>query len=140
MTARKAAATKRPGGLKPLKAYRKVVNYRTARFKPYALQGEIQKDLTWCNVSYDAKTGQGIFLIKFAPGGTSIAHEHLDYEEFIVLEGDLTDSDGTTYRQGDVVSLKPGSRHFSVSHGGLTALTIVRGGFRTLRPKEKLSP
>lgn len=135
-----AKPAKRASRAKPLAAYRTVVNYKTARFQPYSLQGEVQKDITWCNVSYDEATGQGLFLVKFAPGGRSIAHEHLDFEEFIILEGDLTDSDGTTYRQGDVVSLRPGSKHFSTSRKGLTALTFIRGGFRTLSPREKVSP
>jgi quercetin dioxygenase-like cupin family protein len=116
-----------------------MVNFRKAKWVPYHLQGEVQADLTWCNLSYDETTGMGLFLIKFAPGAASIAHEHLDFEEFVVLDGDIRDSDGTLYRPGDCVSLRPGSRHLSVAgKKGVITAVFVRGGFRTLSPREKV--
>jgi len=133
-----ATSTKAKGS-KRLADYRTIVNFRTAKFEPYHLQGEVQADLSWCNLSYDEKTGAGFFLVKFEPGASSIPHEHLDFEEFVVLEGELTDSDGTVYRAGDCVSLKPGSRHVSVSKKGLISAVFVRGGFRTLSAAEKVN-
>jgi quercetin dioxygenase-like cupin family protein len=133
-------ATARTGRRKPLDALRHKVNFRKAEFKPYHLQGEVQKDLSWYNLSYDEKTGMGFFLVKFEPGATSIPHEHLDFEEFVILEGEITDSDGTVYRAGDCVSLQPGSRHVSTSGKGAISAVFVRGGFRTLSAREKVSP
>lgn len=121
-----------------LASMRRMVNFRDATFEPYSLQGEVQKDLTWCNLSYDEATGEGMFLIRFAPGGRSIPHEHLGFEEFVVLEGEIEESDGTIYRPGDCVSLKPGSRHFSVSKTGTVTAVFVRGGFRTLDAREEV--
>jgi len=119
----------------------KAVNFRTAAYETYGLQGKPQEDLRWCNLSYDEATGQGFFLIRFAPNARSIPHEHLGYEEFVVLDGEITDSStGATYRAGDCVSLPPGSRHFSVSATGCTTAVVVRGGFRTLDPGEPLEP
>lgn len=117
---------------------RRIVNFRSATFDTYSLQGRPQPDLTWSNISYDERTGQGFFLIRFAPGGRSIPHEHLDYEEFVVLEGEIADSDGGIYRPGDCVSLPPGSRHFSVSAEGCITAVFVRGGFRTLDEDESV--
>ena len=125
--------------MEKLSALRKMVNVRTAEWQTYYLQGEPQPDISWCNLSYDEATGQGCFLARFRPGGRSIAHEHLDYEEFFVLDGEIEDSDGTVYRTGDFVSLKPGSRHFSVSPTGCTTAVFIRGGFRTLEPGEPVS-
>lgn len=122
-----------------LASMRTLVNFRSAEYQPYSLQGEPQKDLTWCNLSYDEETGEGIFLIRFAPGGRSIPHEHLGFEEFVLLEGEIEDSDGTVYKAGDCVSLKPGSRHFSVSKTGSTSVVFVRGGFRTLDERENVN-
>lgn len=116
------------------------VNYRTAVFETYGLQGMPQEDLTWCNISYDEGTGHGFFLIRFAPNGRSIPHQHLGFEEFVVLEGEITDSNGRTYRTGDCVSLPPGSRHFSTSATGCVTAVVVRGGFRTLDPEEAVDP
>ena len=115
-----------------LASYRSIVNVETAEFVHYGLQGTEQSDLTWCNISYDEKTGEGSFLIRFKPGASSIKHEHVGYEEFLVLDGEVEDSDGTVYRKNDFVSLKPGSKHFSASPTGCTVAVFIRGGFRTL--------
>jgi len=125
---------------KPLAALRTRVNYRKARFKPFDLQGKVQTDLTWHNISYDPATGRGMMLVRFAPGAASLPHEHLDYEEFVMLEGDLVDCDGTRYRAGDCVSLAPGSRHASVSRRGCVVAAFLRGGLRTLSAHETLNP
>ena len=115
---------------------RTTVNWKKANWTTYSLQGKPQEDLTWHNLSWDEKTDSGFFLIKFAPGGISIPHEHLAYEEFVVLEGELEDNDGHVYRTGDCVSLKPGSKHFTRSKTGATSAVFVRGGFRTLPDHE----
>ena len=39
--------------------------------------------------------------------------------KFLVLDGEIEDCDGAIYKKNDLVSLKPGSKHFSVSHTGL---------------------
>lgn len=111
---------------------RTVVNYRDAPFETYHLQGEPQDDVQWCNISWEDETGDGFFLIRFSPGAVSIPHEHLGYEEFVLLEGDLTDQDGWRYKPGDCVSLPSGSRHYTKSEEGATVAVFIRGGFRTL--------
>ena len=121
---------------KVLDASRKRVNFRTAAFETYSLQGKPQDDIAWHNVSYDETTGEGFFLVRIRPGGRSIPHEHLGYEEFVVLEGEIEDCDGTVYRSGDCVSLVKGSRHVSTSANGATVAVFIRGGFRTLDPRE----
>ena len=111
---------------------RKVVNYRDADFETYSLQGKPQEDISWHNISWSDETDSGFFLVKFAPGGVSIPHMHLGTEEFIILEGELTDHDGFVYRQGDCVSLSSGSKHWSSSKTGATVGVFIRGGFETL--------
>lgn len=111
---------------------RTVVNYKEADFQTYGLQGSPQELLSWHNLSWSDEENAGFFLIKFAPGGASIPHEHLGYEEFVVLEGELTDNDGWVYRAGDCVSLPKGSKHFTRSEKGATAAVFVRDGFKTL--------
>lgn len=111
---------------------RTVVNYKDADFQAYGLQGKPQKDLSWHNISWSDEDGSGFFLIKFEPGGASIPHEHLGYEEFVILEGELIDHDGWVYHTGDCVSLTAGSRHYSKSDTGATIAVFIRGGFKTL--------
>ena len=111
---------------------RRVVNYKDADFKVYSLQGKPQEDISWHDISWSDEKNSGFFLVKFEPGGVSIPHEHLGYEEFVILEGELVDHDGWVYRTGDCVSLAAGSRHFSRSDTGAVVAVFVRGGFRTL--------
>ena len=128
-----------------LAAYHRVVNVETATFgtvAPHRMQGAACDDrparggVTYCNISYDAEAGEGCYLVRFAPGTASTPHEHIGYEEFLVLDGTLTDSDGTVYRRNDFVSLKPGSKHVSVSDDGTTLAVFIRGGFRALDENE----
>ena len=102
-----------------LQSMRSIINIDQAKFETYSLQGKPQRDFSWCNLSYDESTGQGCFLIRFAPGGVSIPHEHLGYEEFLVLDGQVTECDGTIYKEGDFVSLKPGSKTLLGVRNGL---------------------
>ncbi len=115
---------------------RTVVNYKEADYQTYSLQGKPQDDIAWYNISWSDETDTGFFLIHFDPGGVSIPHEHLGFEEFVILEGELTDNDGYVYRAGDCVSLKAGSRHFSRSETGCKVAVFVRGGFRTIDESE----
>lgn len=121
------------------KMNRTVVNYKDAAFEVYNLQGQPQNDISWYNISWSDQDQSGFFLAKFKPGGVSIAHEHLGYEEFVIFEGSLIDHDGYEYQTGDCVSLESGSRHYSTSATGATVAVFIRGGFRTLDESESLS-
>jgi len=115
-----------------LASKRRMISVGDAPWQTYSLQGKPQKDCAWANLSYDEETGEGCFLFRFGPGARSIAHEHLGYEEFVILEGSIEDHDGAVYKAGDFVSLKPGSRHWSHSEEGAVVAVFIRGGFRTL--------
>jgi anti-sigma factor ChrR (cupin superfamily) len=97
---------------------RSTFNAYTTPFLEYDLEGPVQPELSWLPVSYDRASGQGSYLMRMEPGAVTIAHEHQGMEEFLVLEGDLTDSDGACFGPGDVVSYEPGTRHNSWTEGG----------------------
>jgi anti-sigma factor ChrR (cupin superfamily) len=98
--------------------HRVVVNAKTTPFLPYDLEGPVQPEMSWLPVSYDRDSGQGSYLIRMEPGAVTIEHEHQGLEEFLILEGDLVDSDGTRFTAGDFVSYEAGTRHNSWSEGG----------------------
>jgi anti-sigma factor ChrR (cupin superfamily) len=97
---------------------RLVVNAHTTPFLPYDLEGPVQPEMTWLPVSFDAATGQGCYLMRMEPGAITIAHDHPGMEEFLVLEGDLVDSDGTVFTAGDFVSYEAGTHHNSWTKKG----------------------
>jgi len=69
--------------------------------------------------------GVGFHAYKMAPGMTTEAHVHTSHEEFFVLEGDITDNDGTEYVAGDLVLLKSGTEHHSTTKHGCTLLVYI---------------
>ena len=65
--------------------------------------------------------------MKFLPGARTLHHIHGGYEEFLVLDGTLTDNDGYVYNKGDFATLTPGSSHYSYSETGCKVLVFMRG-------------
>ncbi len=99
-------------------AGRKVVRADSTAFLPYDLEGPLQPEIGWLPVSYDRAAGNGCYLMRMQPGAVTIAHDHAGMEDFVVLEGELIDDDGTVFRTGDFVSYSPGTRHNSRTDTG----------------------
>lgn len=66
----------------------------------------------------DRPLGEGFHLYRMPPGMTTRGHRHEGEEHFYVIEGDLTDSDGTTFGPGDIVSYRGGTEHSSHTENG----------------------
>ena len=64
------------------------------------------------------ESGVAIWTLRMEPGAVTISHEHAGMEEFLILEGDLIDADGTVFGPGDFVSYEPGTTHNSRTEGG----------------------
>jgi len=95
-----------------------VVNVHTTPFLPYDLEGPVQPEMSWLPVSYDRASGIGCYLMRMDPGAVTIEHHHAGMEEFLVLEGNLVDSDGSVFSAGDFVSYQAGTRHNSWTEEG----------------------
>ena len=97
---------------------RHTARFDTSKFVPIGAFGGTEGTMTWHNMSYDAATGRGSYLMQMAPGASSRPHRHSGAEEFFVLEGELVDFDGHIYRAGDFVRLDQGTVHTSLSPAG----------------------
>ena len=118
----------------PDRAWRVVVSAKTDGFGPDDRYGRRIEGLSWLPLRYDAATGVGSYLIRFAPGAASLPHEHGGVEEFVVLDGYLIDADGRRLEAGEVVSFAPGSRHHAQAPEGCTLAVFLRGRNRLLEP------
>ena len=106
---------------------RKITKLNNLKFEPFDKYGEPIKGWSWHKISFDEKKNVGTYISKLEPGTKTIPHIHTGYEEFLILEGELIDSDGTIFKKGDFVSYEPNSSHSSYTKKGCLILTFMRG-------------
>jgi len=107
------------------KGQRLIANVYSDTFQPLLnSKGEdIGQSILQLNENKDA--GVGFHAYKMAPGMTTQTHIHTSDEEFFVLDGDITDNDGTEYVAGDLVLMKAGTEHNSSTKNGCTLLVYI---------------
>ena len=106
---------------------RTVINPMKLTFEPFDNYGEPIKGMSWHKISYDKEKGEGSYILKMEPGSKSIKHEHKDFEEFLILDGELTDLDDKVFKKGDFVTFEPGSTHNSYTKNGCLLIVFMRG-------------
>ena len=106
---------------------RKITNPSNVKFEPFDNYGPVIPGMSWHKITYSKETGQGTYLLKMDPGTKSLTHEHTNYEEFLVLDGELIDSDNEIFKKGDFVTFNPGSSHSSYTKNGCLILVFQRG-------------
>lgn len=97
---------------------RRVVNVKTATFQAWDEDGASEQGTSFLQLNPDAPRGYGFYIYKMEPGARSTPHRHGGAEEFLMIEGQLIDNDGTVYQPGDLVWLAPGTEHTSYSPTG----------------------
>ena len=107
---------------------RKITNLFNVDFKPFDNYGVTVPGMSWHKISYDKQNGgYGTYILKMEPNAKSLHHVHTGYEEFLMLEGELTDLDGKIFKKGDFVTFEPGSTHSSQTKEGCLILVFMRG-------------
>lgn len=98
---------------------RKVANIRDeTAFQPFDATGQIEAGTSIIKLNPDAARDVGFYIYRMEPGAASAPHRHGGAEEFLMIEGELIDNDGTVYRPGDVVWLAGGTEHTSHTETG----------------------
>jgi anti-sigma factor ChrR (cupin superfamily) len=116
---------------------RQTVSTSADAYKPYNRYGKPIDGMSWIALSGELLNGEfECFLLRMDAGAVSKPHEHMGFEEFLVMEGALIDCDGKAYRTGDFVRLLPGSKHSSHTPEGCTLLVMLRGNNRALEDGE----
>ena len=106
--------------------HRKITDPFNVKFEPFNNYGSAIPGMSWHKITYNQKTGQGTYILKMEPGAKSKAHKHVNFEEFIILDGELIDPDNKIFKKGDVVTYEPGSRHSSYTKNGCLILVFMR--------------
>ena len=105
---------------------RKVTDPFNVKFEPFDNYGTPIPGMSWHKITYSEKTGQGTYILKMEPGAKSQLHEHTNFEEFIMIEGELIDPDNNILKKGDIVTYEPGSKHSSYTKNGCLILVFMR--------------
>jgi len=96
----------------------KVIDTNTAEYSIYDFAGPTLDGVYQLDLSYDQKTGHGAYMIRMEPGTITTRHVHALREEYLILEGDIVESDGTVLGPGDYIIYEPGSEHNSRTENG----------------------
>jgi anti-sigma factor ChrR (cupin superfamily) len=114
---------------------RKITKLDYLKFEPFDKYGKAIKGWSWHKISFNKKTNFGTYISKLDPGTKTLPHIHTGYEEFLILNGELIDSDGTIFKKGDFISYPPNSSHSSYTKKGCLILTFMRGRNNQLSEK-----
>ena len=109
-----------------------ISNPLNLKFEPFDNYGKPIEGMSWHKISYEKEKGQGSYILKMEPGAKSIPHEHVSYEEFYMLDGELIDVDGKVFKKGDFISFEPGSKHSSFTEKGCLILVFMRSRNKTI--------
>ena len=106
---------------------RKITKLSNLKFEPFDKYGKPIKGWYWHKISFNKKTNFGTYISKLNPETKTPPHIHNGYEEFLILDGELIDSDGAIFKKGDFFFYKPNSNHSSYTKKGCVILTFMRG-------------
>ena len=99
-------------------AERKVANIYSAEFKPFVFEDGVTMGDSVLQLDGQFPLGVGFHIYRMPPGMTSRPHRHNGSEQFLILDGELIDNDGTVFTKGDMVWFKDGTEHSSYTPNG----------------------
>ncbi|MEL6408802.1 MAG: cupin domain-containing protein [Pseudomonadota bacterium] len=108
------------------------IHDRTA-FQAWDNASEVEQGTYMLKLNKDLPRDVGFYIYKMDPGSHSTPHRHGGAEEFLMIEGELIDNDGTVYKQGDVVWLAAGTEHTSHTETGCLIAVFAEGAESALK-------
>lgn len=114
--------------MKPISnAERRIANIRDAKFQPFVYPDGLALGDAILQLDEGRPLGEGFHVYKMPPGMTTRGHRHNGHEQFLILEGELHESDGTILRAGDLVFYRDGSEHHSYTPNGCLLAVHIAG-------------
>lgn len=106
---------------------RRVVNIREGNYMPFVYEdGEALGD-SILQLDDSQPLGTGFHVYRMPPGMTTRPHRHNGNEQFLILEGELIENDGTVFKAGDLVWLRDGTEHCSYTPNGCLLAVHIPG-------------
>jgi anti-sigma factor ChrR (cupin superfamily) len=106
---------------------RVIANIHQAAFTPFVYPDGVALGDAVLQLNPDQPLGVGFHVYRMPPGMTTRGHRHNGHEQFLILEGELHESDGTILRAGDMVFYRDGTEHNSYTPNGCLLAVHVAG-------------
>ncbi len=114
--------------MKPIDRHdRRIANIRDAAFRPFVYPDGVALGDEILQLDDGRPLGEGFHVYRMPAGMVTRAHRHNGHEQFLILEGELHESDGTILRAGDMVFYRDGSEHHSFTPGGCLLAVHIAG-------------
>ena len=97
---------------------RRVANIRQADYTPFVYPDGVALGDAVLQLDDSRALGEGFHVYRMPAGMTTRRHIHNGHEQFLILEGELHESDGTILRAGDLVFYRDGTEHNSWTPDG----------------------
>ncbi|MBC8036489.1 MAG: cupin domain-containing protein [Rhizobiales bacterium] len=105
---------------------RRIANIYEAEFKPFVYPDGVALGDSVLQLDDTLPAGTGFHVYRMPAGMTTRPHRHNGHEQFLILDGELIENDGTVFRKGDLVWLRDGTEHCSrTPNGCLLAVHIA---------------
>lgn len=111
---------------------RRIANIHDAEFQPFVYPDGMALGDAILQLDADKPLGEGFHVYRMPAGMKTRTHIHNGHEQFLILEGELIEDDGTVFRAGDLVFYRDGTEHNSYTPNGcLLAVHIAGPEFTT---------
>jgi anti-sigma factor ChrR (cupin superfamily) len=107
--------------------HRRIANIHQAAFQPFVYPDGLALGDTVLQLDDSQQLGVGFHVYRMPPGMTTRGHRHNGHEQFLILEGELHESDGTILRAGDMVFYRDGTEHNSYTPDGCLLAVHIAG-------------
>nr|WP_316656644.1 cupin domain-containing protein [uncultured Gellertiella sp.] len=106
---------------------RRIANIHEAEFKPFIFEDGMMLGDEVLQLDDEQPLGIGFHVYRMPAGMTTRAHRHNGHEQFLILEGELIESDGTVFKKGDLIFYKDGTEHHSYTPNGCLLAVHIAG-------------
>jgi quercetin dioxygenase-like cupin family protein len=106
---------------------RKIANIHEAAFTPFVYPDGMALGDDILQLDSTTPLGEGFHVYRMPPGMTTRRHIHNGHEQFLILEGELIEDDGTVLKPGDMVFYRNGTEHHSTTPNGCLLAVHIAG-------------
>lgn len=106
---------------------RRIANIHDAPFEPFVYPDGLALGDAILQLDADKPLGEGFHVYRMPAGMITRGHRHNGHEQFLILEGELHESDGKILRAGDLVFYRDGTEHNSYTPNGCLLAVHIAG-------------